>query len=163
MAAYIQEVVPIVLRRETSTWKTATDVFRHHSYVTLLWVRNIDLLHVTRVATIQSMLMFVLAVTYDLQSPSDDGSCLQWLTEESCLLRTSYLDSSQSYCRWGMLSTEDMGSTVSGYACSYEDLSSPTVKEVLTISVLVSIVTALFLRPVEVLFKVLKAPHRQPY
>ena len=111
-------------------------------------MRNIDLLHVTRVVAIQSMLMFILAVTYDLQSPSDDGSCSQWLTEESCLFRKSYLDSTQSYCRWGMIQTDDMGLSVSGYVCSYQDPIS-TLLEVLSISVLVSLATALFLRPVE--------------
>ena len=157
MAAYIEEVIPIVFRGETSLWKTVVDVFSHHNYVALLWLGNIDLRHVTRVVTVQSMLMFVLAVTYDLQAPSDDGSCSQWLTEEACLLRRSYLDSTQSYCQWGIFSTDDMGTALSGYACYYQD-PNPTLTEVLSISVLVSIVTALFLRPVELLFKVLKAP-----
>ena len=157
MAVYLQEAIPVVFRGETSAWKTVVDVFRHHNYVALLWTENIDLLHVTRVVTIQSMLMFVLAVTYDLQSPSDDGSCSQLLTEETCLSRKSYLDSTQSYCQWGILSTDDMSTTLSGYACSYED-PVPTAQEVLAVSVLVSIITAVFLRPVEFVFKVLEAP-----
>ena len=157
IAAYIAEVVPVVFRGEINSWKIALDVFRHHKYFSLLSIEKINSLIVTRVVTVQSMLMFLLAVTYDLQSPSDDGTCIQWVTEQDCLSRKSHLDSTQSLCQWSMLVTDDFGSSMSGYACSYQD-PTPTVQTVLSISVLVSLVTALFLRPVEYLFEVLHAP-----
>ena len=103
------------------------------------------------------MPMFLLAFTYDLQSPADDGSCTQWVTEESCIQRKSYLDSTQSYCQWSFTTNDDMGPSFSGYSCSYQDPVS-TVQAVLTISVLVSLITALFKQPINYIFKILNAP-----
>ena len=154
---YIAEVVPVIFRGEQNSWKTFFDVLRHHKYVSLLNIEKIDSLLVCRVVTVQSMLMFILAVTYDLQSPSDDGTCARWLTEQECLSRKSYLDATQTFCEWSMLVTDDFGASMSGYVCSYQE-PTHTVREVLTISVVVSLITALFLRPVEYLFKVLHAP-----
>eukprot|EP01036_Dinobryon_divergens_P061798 gene61798-biopygen28316 len=157
LTAYIEEVIPSIFRGESNMWQRFREIFRHHKYAALVYTSNLNLLNVTRIVTVQSMLMFVLAVTYDLQAPSDDGSCLQWQTEDLCIQRKSYLDSSQSYCQWGMTSTDDMGSSFSGYACSYHE-PSITPQEVLSITVIVSVLTALFLRPMEFLFKILSAP-----
>jgi hypothetical protein len=157
VAAYISEVVPVIFRGELNSWKVFFDVCRHHKFVSLLRAEEIDSLLVSRVVTVQSMLMFVLAVTYDLQSPSDDGTCSHWLAERDCLSRTSYLDSAQSYCQWSMLVTDDYGSSMSGYVCSYQE-PTHSVRKFLIISVLVSLVTAVFLRPVEYLLQVLSAP-----
>ena len=155
--AYIEQVIPSIFRGESNMLKSFKELLGHHKYAALVYTDNLNLLNVSRIVTIQSMLMFILAVSYDLQSPSDDGSCLQWLGEETCLRRKSYLDSTQSYCRWDLLSTDDMGSSFSAYACSYQN-PVPTVQEVLTISVIVSVFTALFLRPIDFIFKVLHAP-----
>ena len=155
--AYIDEVIPSIFRGESDTWKSVWEVFQHHKYAALVNTDNLNPLNVTRIVTVQSMLMFILAITYNLQSPSDDGSCVQWLTEGLCTQRKSYLDSTQSYCQWAVTSTDDMGSSVSGYACSYLD-PYPTAQGMLSITVIVSVVTALFLRPMEYIFKILSAP-----
>ena len=156
--AYIEEAIPSIFRGESNVVKSLKELFKRHKYVALLvYTENLNLLNVTRIVTVQSMLMFILAVTYDLQSPSDDGSCIQWLTEESCTLRKSYLDSTQPYCQWEMTSTDDMGSSFTGYTCSYHDPSA-TMQVVLTISVIVSLFTAVFLRPIEFFLKLLSAP-----
>jgi hypothetical protein len=157
VAAYISEVVPVIFRGELNSLEIFIDVCRHHKYVSLLRAEEIDSLLVSRVVTVQSMLMFVLAVTYDLQSPSDDGSCSHWLEERDCLSRKSYLDSAQSYCQWSMLVTDDFGSSMSGYVCSYQE-PTHTIRKLLIISVLVSLVTAVFFRPVEYLLQVLSSP-----
>eukprot|EP01036_Dinobryon_divergens_P061784 gene61784-biopygen27848 len=157
LTAYIEEVIPSIFRGESNTWQRFREVFLHHKYTALVYTSNLNLLNVTRIVTVQSMLMFILAVTYDLQSPSDDGSCLQWQTEDLCTQRKSYLDSSQSYCQWEVTSTDDMGSSFSGYTCSYHE-PSITPQEVLSIIVIVSVLTALFLRPMEFFFKILSAP-----
>eukprot|EP01036_Dinobryon_divergens_P033948 gene33948-biopygen26875 len=156
-SAYIEEVIPSIFRGESDSWKSIREVFRRHKYAALVYTSNLNLFNVTRIVTVQSMLMFILAVTYDLQAPSDDGSCIQWQIESTCIERKSYLDSTQSYCQWGLTSTDDMGSSVSGYTCSYRD-PYPTPQEVLSVTVIVSVLTALFLRPMEYLFKILSAP-----
>ena len=155
--AYIEEVIPSIFRVESDTLKSIQEVFRRHKYASLVYIDNLNLLNVTSIVTMQSMLMFILAVTYDLQSPSDDGSCIQWLTEDLCTQRKSYLDSTQTYCQWEVTSTDDMGSSFSGYACSYQDPSA-TPQVVLSITVIVSLVTALFLRPMDYVLKILNAP-----
>ena len=157
LTAYIEEVIPSIFRVESDTWKSVWEVFRHHKYAALVYIDNLNPLNITRIVTVQSMLMFILAITYNLQAPSDDGSCVLWPSEGLCTQRKSYLDSTQSYCEWAVTSTDDMGTSSSGYACSYRD-PYPTAQEVLSITVIVSVVTALFLRPMEFFFKILSAP-----
>ena len=156
METYISEIIPVLFRGESNSFRTLREVFSHHKY-TSVFFSEVTVLTIVKIITVQSMLMFLLAFTYDLQSPSDDGSCSQWQSAESCTARKSYLDSSQTYCQWSLISTDDMGSDTSNYSCSYQD-STLTVQEVLSISVIVSVVTAVFLRPIEYLFKVLNSP-----
>lgn len=62
-----------------------------------------QVLHIFQVLTKITVSFFVLAVLYDLQYPSDDGSCAQPannVDESSCLQRRSLLDPSLSYCMW---------------------------------------------------------------
>eukprot|EP01036_Dinobryon_divergens_P026337 gene26337-biopygen21943 len=157
LTAYIEEVIPSIFRGESDTLKTIREVFRRHKYAALVYTSNLTVLNVSRIVTVQSMLMFILAVSYDLQSPSDDGSCVNWQTEASCVERKSYLDSTQTYCQWELTSADGMGSSFSGYACSYR-VPYPTPQEVLSITVIVSVLTAFFLRPMEFFFKILSAP-----
>ena len=106
--------------------------------------------------TIQTMLMFLLAVFYDLQAPSDDGSCLQYYSKESCLSRKTYLDVSQTYCQW-------MGTTLQASKndglnpCIYQDPNA-SIQVMFYIAILVSITTSLFLRPIDKVFKLLASP-----
>eukprot|EP01033_Poteriospumella_lacustris_P023318 gene23318-biopygen7363 len=51
----------------------------------------------------------LLALLFDLQYPSDDGSCAAHKAEEACLLRRTPLESSQSYCTWNAATPPSAG------------------------------------------------------
>jgi hypothetical protein len=80
------------------------EICRHHRYIVLF--TSIDgrsegtrILTAIQLLTVQSMLMFILALCYDLQSPQDDGTCQRILTKEECQSSNSVFDST-SRCRW---------------------------------------------------------------
>ena len=47
-----------------------------------------------------SLSSFFIALFYDVQNPSDDGSCSLFMDESSCLHRKTLLDPWQTYCTW---------------------------------------------------------------
>ena len=44
--------------------------------------------------------MFILAVFYDLQYPSDDGTCKEYNNEDDCLEEISMFDGDVHKCNW---------------------------------------------------------------
>jgi len=145
-----------VFRLKSHLHQLVEELKCHHRYLSLFLsaeegshAHGNRLLKVAEVLTVQTLLMFLLAILYDLQSPSDDGSCTAWTTKDTCLRRRSPLDPSQSYCSW---SDGDADTS-----CSFGDLQM-TVRGVLVIALLVSAITVCFLYPVEFLFDLLTAP-----
>ena len=55
---------------------------------------------VVQLLTLISMSSFFFALLYDVQNPSDDGSCNVFVDEASCLDRKTFLDPWQTYCIW---------------------------------------------------------------
>ena len=76
---------------------------KHHRYLNILTASPGDFGDRSRVLTgihlltIQTMLMFLLALLYDLQGPADDGTCEAQYSESDCLHRKSVLDNTVSY------------------------------------------------------------------
>ena len=66
--------------------------------------------------------MFVLAVCYDAQFPTDDGSCATYSTRSSCLHEKSPFDAEVSVCAWVAEDSSDN----SAYVCEYVP-ANPTV------------------------------------
>ena len=87
----------------------------------------------------------------------DDGSCSQYLSKSSCLSRKSYFDVSRSYCQWIATTDHVIPSMNQNPACNYLD---PTIsfKSMFYIAVFVSIITSIFLRPIDKIFELLSAP-----
>jgi len=56
-----------------------------------------DILHVITSITLSC---FILALLYDFQYPSDDGTCANNPNPESCFDRKLLFDSTQTYCTW---------------------------------------------------------------
>ena len=160
---YVLETVPTVFRLKSRLHQLVRELKSNHRYLSLFLSaeegpradRN-RLLKVAEVLTVQTLLMFLLALLYDLQSPADDGSCAAWINKEACLSRRSPLDSTQSYCSWSdeVISHDDMNAALT---CNFRELQM-SAKGVLVIALLVSAITALFLHPVEFLFDLLAAP-----
>jgi hypothetical protein len=101
----VVEVLPSVFRPKAGLIRFWEEVSKSHRYLLLFTASGEDgdkkrMLTGLHLLTVQSMLMFILAVFYDLQYPQDDGACQTYVTQESCLKPTSALDASNHLCRW---------------------------------------------------------------
>jgi len=108
--------------------------------------------------TVQTMLMFILAVFYDLQFPSDDGECKSYEDEKSCLSPKSVLDSSNNLCRWVSSSNNNNNNGNGEFVCEPEPINM-TIRTLVIISIYVSMFTAIINLVVDFLFEdILFAP-----
>jgi hypothetical protein len=160
--AYLNSIFPDVFHREGSTWNGLMNELRkHHRYIAILrgggtFSHEIRVKTVLQMLTVQTMLMFVLALCYDLQYPSDNGQCSMYTTQASCLKPSSMFDSSQQMCEWMLSSSTDDDQTVTA-SCLYLK-PDVTLHMIALISILVSIVTAPFNLVVDFLFDIIRAP-----
>ncbi|KAJ1438797.1 hypothetical protein B484DRAFT_196934 [Ochromonadaceae sp. CCMP2298] len=101
------------------------------------------------------MLMFLLALLYDTQGPSDDGTCYAHTDADSCTHRQSVFDSTQTYCIWYPTYTGSQAGTADD--CIYQN---PTfsIQVILYIAVMVSLLVALCSYPIDRIFELLSAP-----
>jgi hypothetical protein len=157
LTGYINEVFPSAFKDKPSLYCLFDELYRHHRYILLFSCSNDEKSDKNRVVTgvrlltVQTMLMFLLAVFYDLQAPSDNGTCETFTTESTCLLKKSIIQVHTTYCQW----LENPGSHQS--ACSYKEPSFDYLI-ILYVSVLISVATALVASPTDSLFAYLGAP-----
>eukprot|EP01038_Epipyxis_sp_PR26KG_P009221 gene9221-12434_t len=162
---YVNELFPSVFSKKSYLSRLSEEIKRHHRYIQVLTASSGEagdsarILTGVQLLTIQTMLMFLLALLYDIQSPDDDGSCPSHLTRPICLTRRSALDSSQSYCKWQAppYSRINANDDPLPYTCVYADPKF-TFRVVIIIAVLVSLFTSLFSKPIDMIFDVLSAP-----
>jgi hypothetical protein len=164
LLGYVSEVFPSAFRNMSRAYRLRDEVIKHHRYVVLFSASSEAndrerIITGIQLLTVQTMLIFLLAVFYDLQAPSDDGSCPGYDTQQSCLAKKSYFNSAQTYCEWAPIvpggAVGDDGQA--NYTCRYWPpyMSWYTIA---VISVLVSMVTAIVNYPIDSFFDVLNAP-----
>ena len=107
--SYIDEILPFIFQSASekdsilsSLWKT---IVAYHPYADLFAAagneaRDAQIQKGLYLLTIQSMLMFIMAVFFDLQFPEDDEYCRSLDDETSCLSQKSMFDNSVSTCAW---------------------------------------------------------------
>jgi len=173
---YVEKTFPPVFVDETldgreTSWlrRLWFEIKTKHRYVAVLSPTSSDsnnkqkLLIMLELLTTQTMLMFLLAVCYDLQGPSDDGSCVVPPVSDnklSCLERKSIFDASQSYCVWverEMLPGAPPAEPHEAYTCSYAD-NGLTIQMIAVSACVVAMFTAIFSIPIEYTFELLFAP-----
>jgi hypothetical protein len=155
---YVVEVFPAVFTDKPFVARLYGELRRHHRYLTLFTAPDglsgdrARILVAVELLSVQTMLLFLLALLYDVQGPANDGSCGQHSTQDSCLTRKSPFDSSQSFCDWAPISgTSDV------YYCKYSDPKF-SFQIVIYIAVLVSLFTAVVQYPIDQLMDLLSAP-----
>ena len=152
---YVNTVFPSVYNQTSFMSRIWSEIMRHHRYVNLFIGSNMrttkGIISGIQLLTIQTMLMFFLAVFYDLQGPSDDGSCIHYKLAEECLRRKSFLDHTKTYCDWNY-DTE---------ICSY---NQPTFgwKTIAIIGIAVSMMTSFINLPLDYCFGIINAPTYPP-
>mmetsp|Transcript_19066 Transcript_19066/g.26210 ORF Transcript_19066/g.26210 Transcript_19066/m.26210 type:complete len:228 (-) Transcript_19066:349-1032(-) len=103
---YIFQIIPAVFREKSSVHQCVNEIVKFHRYFVLFRSFNFGqdlskrIMTALELGSTQCMLFFLLALFYHLQSPADDGTCLNWDREQLCLDRKSPLDPYQSYCAW---------------------------------------------------------------
>jgi hypothetical protein len=104
---YINEIFPSVFGNKSRIHRLVDEIKRHHRYLNLISIsggahysEKKRILTCFQLLTVQSLLMFLLSIFYDLQGPGDDGTCQYVVNKGLCLQRKSVLDSSKSYCEW---------------------------------------------------------------
>jgi hypothetical protein len=154
---YVATTLPSVFSDKPFFSRLYGEVQRHHRYLMLFTAPSGEagdkerILTCVELLSVQTMLMFLLALLYDVQGPADDGSCGPKLTEESCLHRRSPMDSSQTYCQWS-------SDTSSGdFTCTYQEPQF-SIQVVIYLAVLVALLVALISYPVDKIFELLSAP-----
>jgi hypothetical protein len=130
--------------------------------------------------TATTLSCFILAVLYDWQYPTDDGSCQEYLTEAACLHRKSFLDQSATYCNWenrnldsaGAITESRMGqlldssalevqaNKVTAQPCIFNDRPSTIVANILSI-LLASMVSAPVAFSLDYIFDILRSPSQK--
>jgi len=163
LLAYTSQLFPSIFSNEPMARRMLSEICRHHRYLTLFTASKGEagdkqrILTCIQLLSVQTMLMFLLALLYDVQGPSDDGTCVLNSTQIDCLSRKSVFDRTQSYCSWIPSNTNKVTSNVESYPCMYQDPSF-TIESVLIIAVMVSLMVALFSKPIDMIFDMLTAP-----
>jgi hypothetical protein len=150
---YVVATFPSVFSNKPFFSRVYLEITRHHKYLMVITAQDGDAGDKQRILTgaqllsVQTMLMFSLALLYDVQGPADDGSCVRLADPDSCLVRKSPFDSSISFCQWN----EDTG------LCSYQEPMF-SLQVVIYIAVIVSLLTATINYPIDLIFELLSAP-----
>jgi hypothetical protein len=78
------------------------EVLHHHIYFSVLTepILSKKWLSALEVLTNLTFNMFLLAMFYDVEWPSDDGSCARNRARDACLLRRSSLNRERTVCAW---------------------------------------------------------------
>lgn len=134
---YVRSIFPAVFRADSGWTRLWFEIQRHHRYIQLFSSENKNnarrIITGVHLMTVQSMLMFMLAVVYDVQFPEDDGTCAGYTTQKSCLMKKSLFDPSSTLCEW---SSSDDGEEV----CLWLD-SKFSFASMIVISVVIAILT----------------------
>lgn len=153
----VNELFPSVFRSNSGIRRLWGEICRHHRYIVLFTTtdsrsESSRILTTIQLLTVQSMLMFIMALCYDLQNPQDDGTCRTLSDQKNCEKTTSVFDSA-SRCKW----VDHDGR----YQCDYvyQTNESLSVQSVIIISAIVATFTAPINLLVDFLFiEILSAP-----
>lgn len=148
LTEYVNTVFPSVYNEKPFISRIWGEIMRHHRYVHLFIGSSTrttkGIISGIQLLTIQTMLMFLLAVFYDLQGPSDDGSCIHYNTIDQCMQRKSFLDHTKTYCKWIEV-------------CSYNPPEFGW-KTIAIIGIVVSMMTSIINFPLDYCFEIINAP-----
>jgi hypothetical protein len=187
---YIESVIPRVYRPRTFLERFWSELCDRHSYLKVIITAfrrdqfKETALEVGELLTTITLSLLLLALLYDLQYPVDDGTCAQYVTQQSCLDRTSILDPSQSYCEWTIKARRRPALIVGHFQqlellssgmfdvvlaesvmlasidpviiCEFHEYAS-SFQAAIVVAVVTSCFTALLMRPLQWIFSILRA------
>ena len=156
---YVSEVFPAVFSNKPFFTRVVGEVKRHHRYLQLFTAPKGEAGDKTRIMTgvhllsLQTMLMFLLAWLYDIESPANDGSCDNLDSKSECLSRKQVMDTTQPLCQW----VQDPDNGDDSHMCEFANPAF-NVKVMIYIAVIVALVVSLCSKPIDMIFDLLSAP-----
>lgn len=151
LTEYVNTVFPSVYNQTPFVSRIWGELVKHHRYIHMFVGSSIrttkGVVSGIQLLTTQTMLMFLLAVFYDLQGPSDDGSCARYNVVDQCLQRRSFLNSRETYCKW------DYNTGL----CSYNPPAFGW-KTIAIIGIVVSMMTSVINYSLDYCFGIINAP-----
>lgn len=136
------------------------ELWRNHQFLNFFFRLHRSLhpvLDVVKVVTMQGFLLFLLAFLYDLNYPSDDGSCVLHLSESDCLQRKFIFDPSKTYCTWQAVTYVLVDDDSVYYECVFADPKF-SFTTAMYVSMMISFATCIFMDPLEYLICLLGSP-----
>ena len=100
---YVLSTFPAVYTPQKWGWRMWREIVEHHRYMLALDTNSTSFARATNVIqlmTVQIMLMFIVALFYDIESPQNNGYCESQYTERACLSRKGVLRPTKSLCHW---------------------------------------------------------------
>lgn len=161
LVAYVASVFPAVFETPSLTIGIKNEFSKHHLYFNFFFNLLNDrtpLLTIINMMTIQSFMLFMLALLYDLNYPDDDGTCRQYSDEVGCLQRKYILDDSKSYCEWSEAGFLVNGSTIH---CRY---ANPTFSFIVAmyVAMFIAVATCFLVEPLDYIMVLLGSPTAEP-
>ncbi|RYG62800.1 hypothetical protein EON64_17185, partial [archaeon] len=162
-SAYLAALFPAAFLPASLLEGLCREVYRKHMYINFffrLHRSHSPIVDIVKVVTLQSFLLFLLALLYDLNVPSDDGSCVLLTSEAACLQRRLLFDASQTYCQWTAFQYADLLATDDDtvyFECVYGDPAVSLMAATYT-SIILSLATCLIMDPLEYILSLLGAP-----
>jgi len=154
---YVEMLMPPVYAMDVPLFsRMKTELMRSHKFCRIFTPvrseadRRDQVLNSFQIITTETIFLFTIALCYDIESPSDDGSCLTFSSESACLARKSVTDDATSYCEWDP-------TAAAAQACSYSEPRFSIQTTVLVASIVGVIVTLLDI-PVSFLFELVASP-----
>lgn len=148
LAKYISSLFPPIFEASTSLWSVWEELCQHHAYLSVLFHgrhRSPEML-LLKLLSLQTLSLFLLALLYDMNYPSDDDSC-EPLSADECLNRQHSIGTG-SYCKWDS-------------TCKYSDPQYSS-KAALFFFVIVMLVTSMLMEPLNCVFQWLSFPNETP-
>lgn len=164
---YVDSIFPPVFAKRAVLKLLARELYHHHEFINLFFKlssRSDPVLDVFKMISMQSYLLFLLALLYDLNYPDDDGSCESNTSQQDCLNRRSLLDAKQTYCQWSSTtSTSPIGGvTVEDGLCTYAQPQF-SFNTAIYISTMIAFATCIYLGPLEYGITLLAAPNTEAH
>jgi hypothetical protein len=102
MRDYISELFSNAFSQKSATSRLAQELWINHQYLRVLSLPSGTEQGIATFSLLTCLTanFFLLAVLYDIQYPTDDGSCGKQVTKDSCLSAHSIFNPSESKCTW---------------------------------------------------------------
>ena len=158
---YIDEIFPEVFIKSSWSWNGFRYVLRQYHRHYYLFINDEpnarwdNMTTILELLTSHTLVFFIIAVTWGLQFPSDDGTCEVHETKSRCLEEKSMFDSALSKCTWEAFETVN---GVDIYHCEFSPVVL-TLRSMMLIIVVMTLAQEFFQIPIDAIFnQVIRAP-----